>query len=96
MDRLCELLGKVIWTLSTDGGEIRSRLHEARDDIFLLNPDDVPGDDEWAVRLRSAILEARAQISGGGYMDISEEEASDIAKRLVEVYFALCDRNSGN
>jgi hypothetical protein len=90
--RACELLQRAVNTLAKHPGEVRARLHEARDDIFLLDELTPAGSDDasYTADINDRIATVRDKLAAGGVLDLSEDEGADLASEIVELASMVC------
>lgn len=92
LQRAEELLLRAVGILATDPGEVRARLHHAREDLFEL--DEVAAQAEpdgaaYLAKLNARIAAVRSTLAGGGAMDLSEDQSVDCAKEVLDLYLSV-------
>jgi len=92
LQRAEELLLRAIGILATNPGEVRARLHHAREDVFELHEIVAKTDPDGAryqAELNARIASIRSTLAGGGVMDLSEDQGVDCAKELLDLYLSV-------
>lgn len=92
LQRAEELLSRAIGVLATNPGEVRARLHHAREDVFELHEIVAKTDPEgvaYLAELNGRVAALRSLLDSGGVIGLSEDQGVDCAKEALELYLSV-------